>query len=289
MSFWKILRVLVTNRCNLDCLFCHNEGQKKPDTLSDKEFLDSRLFRAVVRGLDNSGLSELRFSGGEPFQHPEIMDLIRWSNDHTSYELGCATNALLLSPDVVAALARTRIKLTINLPSVDPVLYSEVTSNGKLDCFFQAVQLLKVTGVQHSFNHVLHPVTLPAFSELLDYCIREGVNLKLLPYIPAELKQGDYTMIESVTALLDGKAYKKAIFRDRVTWFIESYRGVRTKVKYLMTPCLNGDFANCRSYAEVRLLPDGSVKDCQHRKSVSFDSSNALPFFQRLWNDFISC
>lgn len=289
MSFWKILRVLVTDRCNLNCFFCHNEGQKKADLFSNNAFLDPRLFKDIVIALRNTGLVELRFSGGEPFLHPDILDLIRWANDQTDYELGCATNALLLSKDVVKVLATTRIKLTINLPSIHSVVYKDVTKKGELNHLFYSINLLKSAGVLYSFNHVLHPKTVHFFPELLDYCIREEVNLKLLPYHSSNIIHYSLCLDKTVIDSLDRMTNEKEVLRDRLLWHIKSPLGKSLKVKYLLTPCLNANFFNCRDYAEVRLLPDGSVMSCQNKESVPLDHTDTSAFFVKLWNDFTNC
>ena len=68
-NFWNKLRILVTNKCNYRCPFCHNEGQEKEgktDVLSLKDFV---RFIEFVKEQD---ISELHFSGGEPFLNTQV-------------------------------------------------------------------------------------------------------------------------------------------------------------------------------------------------------------------------
>ena len=73
MSFWKILRVLTTDKCNYNCIYCHNEGQTGKNITKDmtlNEFID------VVTNLEDSGIEEIRFSGGEPLVNKQTIDII---------------------------------------------------------------------------------------------------------------------------------------------------------------------------------------------------------------------
>ena len=46
------LRVSITNRCNLACFFCHNEGQKR-DLISTGQMTIDEIYKIVEAGLIN--------------------------------------------------------------------------------------------------------------------------------------------------------------------------------------------------------------------------------------------
>ena len=73
---WDKLRVLVTNRCNYKCPFCHNEGQEKE---CNHETMSLREFKSFVDMLSGQQISELNFSGGEPFINKEIVEMIEYA------------------------------------------------------------------------------------------------------------------------------------------------------------------------------------------------------------------
>ena len=49
MTFWKILRVLTTNKCNYQCSFCHNEGQNKDSNYN--LFLNFNDYKIIIDSL----------------------------------------------------------------------------------------------------------------------------------------------------------------------------------------------------------------------------------------------
>ena len=75
---WDKLRILVTNRCNYRCPFCHNEGQEKEVLVG---MMSVEKFKQLINYLGGQELSEINFSGGEPFLHKEIVDMIVYAND----------------------------------------------------------------------------------------------------------------------------------------------------------------------------------------------------------------
>lgn len=67
---WDKLRVLVTNRCNYRCPFCHNEGQEKDNRVG---MMSVESFKQLINYLDGQELSEINFSGGEPFYIKKLL------------------------------------------------------------------------------------------------------------------------------------------------------------------------------------------------------------------------
>lgn len=69
------LRVSLTDRCNLRCTYCMpEEGLQwlaKPDLLTDDEIV--RLIRIAVTEL---GITEVRFTGGEPLLRPGLVGIV---------------------------------------------------------------------------------------------------------------------------------------------------------------------------------------------------------------------
>ena len=69
---WKVLRVLTTNKCNYECVYCHNEGQEhkgQDDMLTLEQFI--KYYAIALR----AGVEEVRFSGGEPLHNNETINV----------------------------------------------------------------------------------------------------------------------------------------------------------------------------------------------------------------------
>jgi cyclic pyranopterin phosphate synthase len=92
----RYLRLSVTARCNLRCLYCAPESEEplgpSTDRLSDDELL--RLVRVFVR----LGIRKVRFTGGEPLLRPGLPALMKSVCDLDGVdEIALTTNAFLLN------------------------------------------------------------------------------------------------------------------------------------------------------------------------------------------------
>ncbi len=94
-----------TNRCNLNCLHCHQDSSP---TSSYSELTTSQVFK-VIDNMSDAGVAILTFSGGEPLLRKDIYDAIERANDNG---LLCtiASNGTLITPKVAKRLAKVGIK-----------------------------------------------------------------------------------------------------------------------------------------------------------------------------------
>jgi len=108
--FKRELRLVVTELCNYNCVFCHKEGMKKYETTKltaeDYGFLFERCKKEY-------GWDEITLTGGEPFARDDIDEIIK-----KLYELGAkitvVTNGELLNRHVESLKYVDRINLSIH-------------------------------------------------------------------------------------------------------------------------------------------------------------------------------
>ena len=65
------LRIALTPRCNLKCIYCHHEGEVKP-----KREIPGEMVVSVARAAADLGVRSLKFTGGEPLLRADLADLI---------------------------------------------------------------------------------------------------------------------------------------------------------------------------------------------------------------------
>ncbi len=66
------LRVSLTNRCNLRCIYCHNEGENH----SGREITVDEVAQ-IARIAAKHGVDKIKFSGGEPLLRTDFEDILR--------------------------------------------------------------------------------------------------------------------------------------------------------------------------------------------------------------------
>ncbi len=127
------LRVAVTDRCNLRCIYCvPAEGiQAKPHI----EILSFEEIERIVRTAVKNGVRKVRLTGGEPLMRRNIEGLVEMLAAITGLEdLAMTTNGLLLSKEKAETLKQAGLRrVTISLDTLDAERYAEVTRKGALD------------------------------------------------------------------------------------------------------------------------------------------------------------
>ena len=94
-----------TNRCNLNCLHCHQDSSP---TSSYPELTTSQAFK-VIDNMSDAGVVILTFSGGEPLLRRDLYDVIKRAND-SGMLCTIASNGTLITPEVAKKLAKVGIK-----------------------------------------------------------------------------------------------------------------------------------------------------------------------------------
>jgi len=140
------LRISLTDRCNLRCVYCmpeHVQFRSREQVLGDEELL--RLFRLFVA----LGFDKFRLTGGEPTMRHNLVELVR-TMAHTPYvrELAMTTNGLLLSrmAKPLAEAGLTRVNISVD--SLDPARYAALTRRDRLDEVMAGIHAAEEAGLR---------------------------------------------------------------------------------------------------------------------------------------------
>jgi len=154
----------LTSTCNLRCVFCSHR-QNPPDlevfriphrtpaqAAALLPYLDSR--RPVV-----IGESVTRIIEGEPFTHPEILDLLTLvRREFPGTEIRITTNGNLLDGEVVRKLAELRpVEVCLSLNSADPAVRRRLMGDPQPERAIAAVRLLAGAGIPFHGSVVAMP------------------------------------------------------------------------------------------------------------------------------------
>ncbi|HMA05201.1 MAG TPA: GTP 3',8-cyclase MoaA [Methanomicrobiales archaeon] len=119
------LRVSVTQRCNLACIYCHAEGEKAPD--AELPLGDIREILRVAAGL---GMRSVKFTGGEPLVRGDILEIVRAVPP--GLESSLTTNGILLGKYAGGLKEAGLSRVNVSLDSLDPACYRDITGHDRL-------------------------------------------------------------------------------------------------------------------------------------------------------------
>ena len=292
LAYWKIIRVLTTDICNFNCVFCHNEGQW---VKSLGKFLSFDAFVKIVLALKERPIKEIQFSGGEPFFNSETIKMIEWAHKNTEYEIGCATNMSLLDERLIERLSKTRVTFNIQYPSHNAQYYNMITNSYEGESILNKIVLLKKSNIEFKLNFVWMEESIKPLSDILDFCLKDNFGLKILPFISEKtLKQNQYKKL-ATEYIIPKLGQPKVKAGGALRWEI-SCEGKQFVIKYVDNPCFDKDFHKCKDYAEIRLLPNLELQSCllkSNNIAINHAELNSSDLIRNkvdlLWKNFTSC
>ncbi len=140
------LRISVTDRCNLRCVYCMpREGlqwQRREDQLSVDEIV--RVVEVAAEG----GVRRVRLTGGEPLVHPRIVDIVhRIAAIPGIQEVSLTTNAMLLEK-LAQPLAQAGLKrVNISMDTLDADKFRRITRGGDVSRVWKGIAAAQQAGL----------------------------------------------------------------------------------------------------------------------------------------------
>ncbi len=172
------LRISVTDRCNLRCVYCMPaEGIQ---LLRHEDILGFERITEIARVAVRMGIRKIRLTGGEPLVRKGVADLVGMLRAIPGLEtLAMTTNGTLLAP--IASLLRERglDSVNISLDTLDPVRYSELTRGGRLKDALDGIDAARKAGFPVKINTVVMESSPPGtLEELRSFCDNVGARLQ---------------------------------------------------------------------------------------------------------------
>jgi cyclic pyranopterin phosphate synthase len=259
------LRVSVTDRCDLRCVYCMSERQTflpKAEVLSLEEL--DRLCSAFI-GL---GTRKLRLTGGEPLMRRGFMELVESLSRHLRsgglQELTLTTNGTRLA-QYAEPLARLGVKrINVSLDSLDPAVFRKITRGGDLKTVQEGIAAAQKAGLKVKLNTVAlkndNAHDLPA---MIDWAHGRGLDITLIETMPLgeieEDRTDQYLPLSEVRADLES-FWRLTPLDDRTSGPARYVRVEDTGGRLGFITPLSHNF--CESCNRVRVTCTGTLYMC---------------------------
>jgi cyclic pyranopterin phosphate synthase len=262
------VRVSLTDRCNFDCVYCHNEGlgdTRGPMAPRDDELTADEVVR-VLEVVREFGVDAVKFTGGEPMLREDLEEIVARSPD--GMEVSMTTNGSFL-PGRAAALAEAGLeRVNVSQDALDPETFAELTASGAYDRVLDGVEAALDAGLAPvKLDVVVFEETVDHLPEMVDHVARnDGLQLQFVEYMPELAGNPEWAVeVERVHDWLADRAdrVEHREMHDRRRYHVTADDGSGTGVVEVVDPVGNTDFcANCH---RVRVTHDGQFKGCLNR------------------------
>ena len=266
------LRVSVTDRCDLRCVYCmaeHMTFLPKAEVLTLEEL--DRIASAFV-GL---GVRKLRLTGGEPLVRKGMMDLIGSLSRHLRSgaldELTLTTNGTRLA-QFAGDLARHGVRrVNVSMDTLDPGRFRRLTRGGDLGKVIGGIEAAQAAGLAVKINAVaLKDDNAAELPELIAWAHRRGCDMTLIEAMPLgeiEVDRTDqFLSLREVRAQLES-FWTLSDIAHRTGGPARYVRVEETGGRLGFITPLSHNF--CESCNRVRLTCTGTLHTCLGREDAS--------------------
>lgn len=259
------LRVAVTPRCNLACLYCHHEGEVG----SPHRVISADEIAKVISAGADLGIRKVKLTGGEPLLRDDLESILLRLPE--GVEVSLTTNGILLAERAESLAAAGLARVNVSLDSLRPAVFSGITGGTAAD------HRRVLEGIDAAFGAGLLPVKVNFVVlkenegevwKMVDFARDRSVVLQLIELLdqPGRGVGGDLSGIE---AALEARA-EDVVTRDmqrRRKYFIS---GAEVEV---VRPMDNTEF--CAHCNRLRVTSDGKLKPCLLRNDNLVDLAGA--------------
>jgi len=254
------LRISITNRCNVNCFYCHHDGiiPKNYEMNVDEIYQILKIAKKI-------GIDKIRYSGGEPLIRDDIVEIIEKTSSLNFKDISLTTNGTLLDK-YAEDLARSGLnRVNVSFDTLNSETYECIT---KKDFMEKAKK-----GIVSAVEAGLYPVKInmvvmkgindKEIFDMFEFCKEHGLVLQLIELLKMDnceenekLNKYHYNMspIEKKFEKLAEKVKTRKFMQDRKKYYIDG--GEIEVVK----PMDNTEF--CENCTRLRITPEGKIKPC---------------------------
>lgn len=190
------LRISVTDRCNLRCVYCMPEEGVR--LLTHDAIMRFEEILEVVRVAVEMGIDKIRITGGEPLVRRGIVSLVREiAAIEGIRDFGLTTNGILLA-DFARDLAEAGLhRINISLDTLDPERYRQITRGGEIGSVLRGISAAQEAGLQPiKINCVVNRSSgEPDALEVKRFCEQQGLEVRFIHEM--NLADGRFTLVEN--------------------------------------------------------------------------------------------
>jgi len=179
------LRISVTDRCNLRCIYCMPADGVH--LMSHRDILTYEEIYTVAQAAAELGINKVRITGGEPLVRSGLPKLIQMlAQIEAIDDISLTTNGTLLSGYAAELKSAGLRRVNVSLDTLKPEKFEFITRGRSLNAVLEGIEVARSVGL----NPVkINTVVMSGINdgELLDFAtktINEGWHVRFIEFMP---------------------------------------------------------------------------------------------------------
>jgi len=265
----KVLRISVTDRCDLRCVYCMPETGVPLVPMAD--LLTYEEIAMVARAAMALGVRRLRLTGGEPLARRGIAALVRLLAGLGPDDLALTTNGLHLADFAADLRAAGLARVTVSLDTLRRDRFERITRRTGFDRIFAGLDAARAAGLTPLKVNtvVIRGVNDDEITDFVRFAEKERVELRFIELMPTSGLSPECKELGSWRPALFVKGEEVRARVVEAFGPLERMSGADGVADiYLLNGTTRLGFITpvsepfCRGCARLRLGPDGRLKVC---------------------------
>ena len=176
-------RITLTNRCNVNCIYCHHDGMVS----SSQEMTPDEIYR-ICKIAKKIGVRKIRLSGGEPLIRKDIVEIVSKINSIGFKDISMTTNGILLEKYAEDLKDAGLDRVNVSFDTLDRDTYEFITRKDYLSTAKMGIlKSVEVGFYPVKINMVLMKnVNEHEIKDMFKFCKENDIVLQLIELIESE-------------------------------------------------------------------------------------------------------
>ena len=263
----EYLRISVTDRCNLRCVYCMPE--EGIEQLPHEQILTFDEIERVCRISTELGISKIKLTGGEPLVRKGLPDLLGKIKRISGIEqVTLTTNGILLKNQLDELMRQGLDAVNISIDTLDETCYHTVTRCGELNQALEGLQAaLEYPNLRVKLNCVPMNQSEEEYIQMAEYAKEHPLEVRFIEMMPIGMgkacqgKSRDELLELLEKAFGNAEPYEKYLGNGPAEYV--SFPGFQGRIGFISA--VSHKF--CDSCNRIRLTAEGYLKLCLQYES----------------------
>ena len=258
------LRISITDRCNLRCVYCMPE--EGIESIPHDEILTYDEILRICEIVSELGIRKIKITGGEPLVRKDIVNLIRdIKNIDKIEQVTLTTNGILLHEMLDDLYDAGIDAINISLDTLNKDNFKKITRRDGLEKVLMSIDKAYDLGIRVKINCLaIRDFNLRELVEIASFAKDREIDVRFIELMPIGFGK-KYTQIDNdeILSILESRfGTFEIVTEKRGNGPAKYYRNQNMKGCIGFISAISHEF--CESCNRIRLTSSGFLKLCLH-------------------------
>lgn len=257
------MRVSITEKCNLACLYCGSRDCSSGTTNSKR--LSHSVMTRIIRAATEIGVHKIRLTGGEPLCADDVIKRCsEISSIHGVKELSMTTNGILLAEKAEQLYDAGIQRFNISLDAVSATTYTRITGHDFLRKVIEGIRAAVRVCDDVRINVVLlKGINDTAPEEFIAFARDEGVTVRFLELMPTA-NGCTHTLFTPVRTVINKLHMSHTLLPEKTAHYGDTAQWYRLESGQRIGFIAPVSSPFCATCSRMRLTAAGDIIPCLH-------------------------